>query len=222
MCIRRRALQAVTEYLEEVRVMLSQMPLEDIQQVINLLLETHQAGGKVFTMGNGGSAATASHFACDLAKGTITPGLPRFRVIALTDNVPLITVWGNDAAYEDIFAEQLLALVESGGVVIAIGASGNSKNVLKAVRVAKQEGAITIGLTGRRGGKLRHLVDVCVAVPSDCMERVEDAHLILEHLICTVIRQELQSLVQGWTLEWELPVPEREELLATTPLARRQ
>lgn len=211
-------MQAVTEYLEEVRVMLSQMPLEEIRQVINLLLEIHQARSKVFIMGNGGSAATASHFACDLAKGTIISGLPRFRVIALTDNTPLITAWGNDTAYEDIFAEQLLALLESGDVVIAISASGNSENVLKAVRMAKREGAITIGFTGRGGGKLQSLVDVCVAVPSDCMEQVEDAHLILEHLICTVIRQELQSSVLGWTLGWELPVPKREEPQATIPL----
>ena len=212
-------MQAITRYLEEVRAMLSQMPLEKIRQVINVLLETHQAGNKIFIMGNGGSAATASHFACDLAKGTITFGLPRFRVIALTDNMPLVTAWGNDMAYEDIFAEQLLALLESGDVVIAISTSGNSENVLKAVRMAKQEGAIAIGFTGQGGGKLQPLVDVCVAVPSDCIERVEDAHLILEHLICTVIRQELQSSILGWTLEWELPVPEREERQANIPLA---
>ena len=213
-------MQAITQYLREVQVMLARMPLEEIRQVVEVLLDAHRAGSKVFIMGNGGSAATASHFACDLAKGTIVPGRPRFRVIALTDNMPLITAWGNDVAYEDIFAEQLSPLLESGDVVIVISASGNSGNVLKAARMAKRKGATTVGFTGRGGGKLQPLVDVCVAVPSDCTEQVEDAHLILEHLICTVIRQELQSSAPGWTPEWELSVPEHQELPASITRVR--
>jgi len=134
--------------------------------------------------------------------------------------MPLVTAWGNDTAYEDIFAEQLLALLESGDVVIAISASGNSANVLKAVRMAKRIGATAIGFTGREGGKLQSIVDLCVAVPSDCIEQVEDAHLILEHLACTVIRQELQSSIQGWPLGWTLAAPECEALPSTVALAR--
>src|SRR5438105_8491810 len=108
----------------------------------------------MFILGNGGSAATASHFALDLAKNTITSGAPRLKAISLTDHVPLITAWSNDTAYEHIFAEQLANLIEPGDIVIGISTSGNSLNVIHALHLAKHTRASTIGLLGARGGKL--------------------------------------------------------------------
>lgn len=148
-------------------------------------------------MGNGGSAATASHFACDLAKGTIKDNpyiKKRFKVIALTDNIPLITAWSNDTDYSQVFIEQLRNLLNKDDVVIAISASGSSENVLKAVEYANQRGALTIGLTGFDGGKLKDIANKCLKVSSDSMERIEDVHLILEHLLCLWLREELRVL----------------------------
>ncbi len=146
-------------------------------------------------MGNGGSAATASHFACDLAKGT-TMGkgdlTPRFRVTTLTDNVPLLTAWSNDADYSSVFLEQLRNILEPGDVVIAISASGNSENVVRATEYANANLAITVVLTGFEGGKLKKIAQECLIVPSHSMERIEDVHLILEHLICSWLRNEIQ------------------------------
>lgn len=141
-------------------------------------------------MGNGGSAATASHFACDLAKGTAgkDDSRKRFKVIALTDSVPIITAWANDTAYQNIFLEQLKNLLDAGDVVIAINGSGNSKNVIKAVEYANAQKALTIGLTGFGGGKLKGMVQECLIVPSHSLEQIEDVHLILEHILCSWLR----------------------------------
>jgi len=193
----------IEEYLTQLQQMLGRLPLDDIQRVVETLLGGHEAGAKVFIMGNGGSAATASHFACDLAKGTITSGVPRFRVIALTDNVPLLTAWANDMSYGDIFVEQLHGLLDPGDIVIAISVSGNSECVIRAVRMAKWRGARTISLTGCGGGKLAPLTDVSVVVPSACVEQVEDIHLALEHSICTVLRQELRKRARFLGGQWQ-------------------
>lgn len=180
--------QKITSYLDQLGGVLKSLPVIEIERVVNVLLDARSNGATVFVLGNGGSAATASHFACDLGKGTLSPGAPRLRVIALTDNVPLLTAWANDTDYENVFSEQLQSLVRPGDVVIAISASGNSPNVLKAVEVGRQAGATTVGLTGFRGGKLRGLVDTCVVIPVDHMGQVEDGHMILDHLITDCIR----------------------------------
>lgn len=168
---------------------LKRLSHDDIQSVIAVLRYARATGRQVFTLGNGGSAATASHFACDLGKGTIRDGSPRFQVTALTDNMPLFSAWANDTGYENVFSQQLANLARPGDVIIAISGSGNSANVLNAVRQARSVGAITVGLTGFEGGQLKDLVDVSVVVPCHCMEQIEDVHLILEHLICTILRQ---------------------------------
>jgi len=187
-------LEGIRQYLNDIHHTLDALPLERIQDVIDVLLSANYVGSTVFTVGNGGSAATASHFACDLAKGTITPGRPRFRVMALTDNTPLMTAWSNDVAYEDVFAEQLSGLIGRGDVVVAFSGSGNSPNVLRAVELAHRRGGITIGFSGFTGGRLSTLVDVPVVVPCDCMEQIEDVHITLCHLICTVLRERLQRI----------------------------
>ena len=181
-------------YWGELSEMVAAMPMAAAARVAELLLDCHRRGGTVFALGNGGSAATASHFACDLAKGTRAEGVPAFRVVPLTDNMPLMTAWANDTSYERVFAEQLAALVRPGDMVVLISASGNSPNVLAAARVARDSGAVAIGWTGATGGKLARLCDLAIRVPSPSIEQVEDAHMMLAHSLCVALRARLRTL----------------------------
>jgi D-sedoheptulose 7-phosphate isomerase len=147
----------------------------------------------VFLIGNGGSAATASHMMNDLNKFTQAPGKSRLRALALTDNVPLMTAWGNDAAYEDVFVEPLLNFMRQGDVLIAISASGNSANVVKAARVAREHGLQVIALTGDRGGRLAEMADLVVRVPSPLIGQQEDGHMILDHVIAGALRERIAA-----------------------------
>jgi len=187
-------MSVIQEYLDELIGTLNDLPTDDIERAVDVLQYARLNDKQVFILGNGGSAATASHFACDLGKNTVVPDRPRFRVMALTDNMPLFSALANDYGYGRVFAEQLANLVRPGDVVIGISGSGNSVNVLNAIRLAREVGATTIGLTGFDGGKLKGMVDVCVLVPSHCMEKVEDTHLVLEHLITTAVRERSQAL----------------------------
>jgi D-sedoheptulose 7-phosphate isomerase len=184
----------VASHLAALRTVLSEMPVAQIDDVGRQLLDCYRRGGTVFLLGNGGSAATASHFACDLSKGTRNDAIPRFRVIALTDNVPLMTAWGNDSSYNRIFAEQLSALIRPGDVVVAISASGNSPNVLEAMQAAREGGARTIAWTGPTGGKVAGLVDTVVRVPARTIEGVEDGHMAIAHALTTFLRARLADL----------------------------
>ncbi len=198
-------MEEIRQYLNEVQQVLGRIAPEALEEVIDVLLSAVYVGSTIFTIGNGGSAATASHFACDLAKGAIVPGSPRFRVIALTDNVPLITAWSNDVSYENVFAEQLSNLMGRGDVVVAFSGSGNSPNILRAVALARQQGSITIGFSGFDGGQLSRMVDVPVVVSCYCMEQVEDVHLVLCHLTATVLRQRLQRIEPPLSLSISYP-----------------
>lgn len=164
------------------------LPMGELEQVIGLLDEARWARRTVFTCGNGGSAATAIHFAGDLAKGAMAPGKPSIKALSLCENISLVTAWANDASYDDIFAERLAPWARAGDVLIAISGSGNSPNVLNAVRLARAVGATTVALTGFKGGRLKDMVDVCVTVPCDCMEQIEDVHLLVCHLVTTCLR----------------------------------
>lgn len=174
----------VRVYFSTVQELLSKVPFAAVDQVVKTLISANRAGQTVFICGNGGSASTATHFGCDLAKRPIVAGQPRYRVIPLTDNNALMTALSNDIGYEVVFSEQLIPLVREGDVLIGISGSGNSKNVLKAVEVAKAAGATTIGFSGYDGGKLAPAVDISVHIPSFNMAMVEDVHLMLEHAIC--------------------------------------
>jgi D-sedoheptulose 7-phosphate isomerase len=143
-------------------------------------------------MGNGGSASTASHFVCDLAKNTRHEGLPHFRVIGLTDNMAIFSAYANDEGYESVFAQQLANLVQPKDVVIAISASGNSQNVLNAIEEAQKHDAFTIGFTGFDGGRLGQMVNINIHVKSNIIEHVEDIHLMLEHIIVKTIKERVQ------------------------------
>ncbi len=183
----------IKRYWQEIAELARAMPYDDIYRVAEMLLDCHRRGGTIFLAGNGGSAATASHFACDLAKGARGGSHPPFRVVALTDNMPLVTAWGNDTDYERVFAEQLATLVRPGDVVVLISASGNSPNILLAAQTARVARATAIALTGRTGGRLRHLADLSVRVPSDSIEQVEDAHVVIAHSVCVAMRAQLET-----------------------------
>lgn len=180
-------------YWRDLAAVLSTMPAGPLAQAADILLECRERGSTVFVVGNGGSAATASHFACDLAKGTRTAGVAPFRVMPLTDNMPLVTAWANDIAYDRVFAEQLAPLVRPRDVVVAISASGSSPNVLAAVELARLSGAITIALTGQTGGSVRRLAHLTIRVPAGPIEQVEDVHMMMAHSLCVAIRERLRA-----------------------------
>lgn len=178
-------------YFLGVESVLRRLPFALIDSVADTLWQAYLEGKTVYVFGNGGSAALASHCACDLGKGTAMNGARRLRVVALTDNVPLMTAWANDVSYDDIFSEQLAPLINKGDIALAISGSGNSPNVLKALEVAREVGAFTIGLTGFRGGKMKALCDLCVIVPSDNMQVIEDLHVSVNHSLFTSLRSRI-------------------------------
>lgn len=176
--------------------------MSDIEKVVDILYEAWKNGNNVFIIGNGGSASTATHFACDLAKGTWVEGKKRVRAISLTDNVPLITALTNDNGFSSIFVEQLKNLLQAGDVVIALsvhGGSGEDKagpwsqNLLAAIHYAKANSAKTIGIAGFDGGALKRLADACIVVPADSTPYVESWHAALEHLICSCLRERIEQ-----------------------------
>lgn len=171
-------------YLEYVQLVLQKISRAEIGRFIATLLDARARGATVFFIGNGGSAATASHFANDLAYGTNEYQQP-FRVLSLTDNVPVLTALGNDFGYEDIFVRQLRVLGKKGDVLVAISASGNSPNLLKAMEFAREAGIKTVALTAFDGGKMKLMADQGIHVPTDSKEYgpAEDAHMVLDHLV---------------------------------------
>ena len=182
----------IRQYVTDLQSTLDHLPVHAIDEVIELLRAARLAGQQVFILGNGGSASTASHFACDLGKNTRSDDLPHFRVMALTDNMASFSAYANDEGYENVFVQQLVSFVQPEDVVIGISTSGNSPNVLRAIELGNRVGAKTVGLTGFDGGQLGSIVDYHIHVHSDCIEQVEDIHLVLEHLICTVLRQRMK------------------------------
>jgi D-sedoheptulose 7-phosphate isomerase len=180
-------MNAIVRYLAEIQSTIHQLSLPNIEKAIYWLHEARLDYQHVFLMGNGGSAATASHFSCDLTKSTRVQGCPDFRVISLGDNLSTFSAYSNDEGYENAFANQLSSLLEPGDVVVAFSASGNSPNILNAIELANQRGARTIGFTGTDGGKLRELVQVEVHVHNPRADQTEDMHLMLAHLMSRVL-----------------------------------
>lgn len=167
------------------------LPYREIERVASELHRAYKEERNVFLFGNGGSAALASHFACDLGKGAAPEHGKRFRVFALTDNIPLMTAWANDSSYEQIFAEQMQNLVQPGDLAVAISGSGRSPNVLRALELGRKHGTLNIGLTGFEGGHLPALCDICVIVPSNNMQIIEDLHLGVAHALFTIVRNRI-------------------------------
>ena len=184
---------AAREYLSAVQDVLERVDHAVIDQMAEAVWRGYEARKTIFLFGNGGSAALASHFACDIGKGTIAGREKRLKTIALTDNVPLITAWANDKSYEDVFSEQLDGLAEKGDIAMAISGSGNSPNVIKGLQAARRLGLQTLVLTGFAGGKAKPLADLCLVVPSDSMQHIEDAHLCATHAIFLAIRERMKQ-----------------------------
>jgi len=172
-----------TSYFQKVAAVLPAIPAEPVEQIIATLRQARANGQRIFVFGNGGSAANASHIVNDMIKSTIQPGRPRMKLICLSDNVPTLTAYANDVSYDIIYAEPLASLAEPGDVAIALSGSGNSPNVLRAMDVAQEMGLTRIGLSGRDGGKLKDQCDICVIVPNDSMQVIEDAHLVILHAV---------------------------------------
>ena len=159
------------------------IPLDKVEQAIQILAQARDDGRAVFVCGNGGSASTASHFVCDLVKGASYGRARRFRITALTDSLPVITAYANDVGYDHVFVEQLKNFAAPGDVLVAISGSGNSPNVLRAVEYANSIGCVTIALSGRDGGRLAPLAQLSIHVPVPHMGRIEDAHFAILHMI---------------------------------------
>jgi len=170
------------EYLGQLKQMLDLFPHEQFEQMIDCLLAAYAAGRRIFIMGNGGSAMTASHFASDLNKGCSLGRNRRFKVICLNNSIPTLLAYANDLSYEKVFVEQLINFYVPGDVVIGISGSGNSANVLRAIEHANEHEGATIGWCGFDGGTLGRLVRIPLIVHSQDMQKIEDLHMIIAHM----------------------------------------
>lgn len=188
---RANPLATAGEYFASLRSVLAQVDLKIVDQMTDAIWQNYEQGGTLYIFGNGGSAALASHLACDFGKGTVAAGRPRFRTVSLSDNVPLMTALANDLAYEDVFSEQLADLAKKGDAVLAISGSGNSPNVVKGLEIARKLGLSTFAVTGFSGGRVKALSDLCLVVPSDNMQHIEDVHLAATHAIFRAIRHRM-------------------------------
>jgi len=187
-------IEDLNTYLHQVAQTLIQLPRQPLDQIAEAIWETYERDGTILICGNGGSAASASHFACDMAKLTISADSRRVRALALTDNIPLITAWSNDQAYADVFVEQLIGLYRPGDMLFAISGSGNSPNVLRAVEWANDRGAPTVGLTGFDGGRLARLARFSLHVKNDIMPQVEDIHMTICHGLAVAMRRRIADM----------------------------
>ena len=171
------------QYKSELLKAIDTIELDKVNEAIELFREARASGRRIFVCGNGGSASTASHFACDIVKGASFNRPSRFRIMALTDQLPTLTAYANDVSYDAVFVEQLKNFARPGDVLLAFSGSGNSENVLRAVRYANSIGCRTIGLSGFAGGKLRDEAQECLVINANHMGRIEDGHFIVQHLV---------------------------------------
>jgi D-sedoheptulose 7-phosphate isomerase len=180
-------------YLIELKKVLDSFNHKQFVEIISRILDAYHNQSRIFIMGNGGSGSTASHFACDINKGCCMDLEKKFKVICLNDNMPTMLALANDVSYEAVFVEQLKNFFEPGDLVIGISGSGNSENVLQAIRYAHDNKGRTIGLSGFSGGKLAELVDVSFVARVDDMQKVEDVHMIVVHMIMQAVYKFLHS-----------------------------
>jgi D-sedoheptulose 7-phosphate isomerase len=178
-------------YCQRLSAALDAIPRDLVVALGETLFRAYRDGKQVFILGNGGSSSTASHMAADLAKNTIDPNMKRFRIFSLNDNAAIMTALANDLGYDNVFVEQLTNLIQAGDVLIAVSASGNSPNVLKAMRYARSRSAEVVGLLGFDGGAAAALADIPLVVPSEHYGIVEDTHLILNHILVDYFRERL-------------------------------
>jgi D-sedoheptulose 7-phosphate isomerase len=192
----------IRNYLSDMKKVAEDISVDDINRVVALLFDAYKRGSQVFVCGNGGSASTATHFACDLAKATIVEGKRRFKAYCLNDNIPLLSALINDEGFDNLFYEQLKNLFQEGDVLICISVHGGagkdkaglwSQNLLKAMKYAQDVKGKTIGFSGFDGGPMKEIADACIVVPIDSTPHVESFHLALEHLICSCLRRRIED-----------------------------
>jgi len=190
----------VKSYLSEMKEIIGDIPVGDIDRTIELLFEAWRKGGQVFICGNGGSASTATHFACDLSKTTIVDDKRRFKAYCLNDNIPLMSALINDEGFDSLFYEQLKERFQSDDILICISVHGGagkdraglwSQNLLKAMKYAQEMRGKTIGLSGFDGGPMKEIADACIVVPASSTPQVESFHLALGHLICSCLKEKI-------------------------------
>jgi D-sedoheptulose 7-phosphate isomerase len=190
----------IQHYFAEMHEVVDNISIDDIDRAVELLFDVWERGGQVFTCGNGGSASTATHFACDLAKTTIVGDRKRFRAYCLNDNIPLVSALINDDGFDNLFYEQLRNYFQTGDVLICISVHGGagsdkaglwSQNLLKAMKYVTDSGGKTIGFSGFDGGPMKETADACIVVPIDSTPQVESFHLVLEHLMCARLREKI-------------------------------
>ena len=185
--------ELVLSYINELKEILDSVPGNCFEDVLNMILQTYDHDSSIFIMGNGGSGATASHFACDINKGASLGLEKRFKVMCLNDNLPTVLAYANDMAYEDIFIEQLKNFLKHNDLVIGISGSGNSKNVIKAIQYASENQAESVAFTGFDGGQLAKIAKTSIIIPSNDMQKVEDVHMILVHIIMQVLCEKFRE-----------------------------
>ena len=159
-----------------------------IENIIQILIKARDSNKQIFTIGNGGSGSTASHFVSDLLKTALVKSKKRFKAISLVDNIPVILAWSNDTSFDDIFEQQLVNYLHDGDVVIAFSGSGNSKNIVKALKYCSKFNVVSIGFSGSTGGKMKKLCTMCLTVPSTDMLLIESSHVVICHCIISYIR----------------------------------
>lgn len=177
----------IAAYFDKLKNTLDVLNKEELNELMNVLVEAKNVGKQIFIMGNGGSAATASHYVCDFNKGISYGKDRKFKFICLNDNIPSLMAYGNDMSYDDIFVNPLKTYFKPGDLVIGISGSGNSENVVRAIQYANENDGITIGLTGYSGGKVKQLCKHSVHVPVDDMQITEDIHMILDHCMMKIL-----------------------------------
>jgi len=186
----------IEHYAHELVQAISSVDVRSIEQAVEWFREARDADRHIFVCGNGGSASTASHFVCDIVKGASYDRATRFRIMALTDSLPTLTAYSNDVGYECVFVEQLKNFARAGDLVVAISGSGNSRNVIRAVEYGNATGCRTLALTGRDGGRLGPIAQLNINVPTPHMGRIEDAHMIVCHMIGYYFMEAEQSSTQ--------------------------
>jgi D-sedoheptulose 7-phosphate isomerase len=181
------------DYLTRLKDLLDVFPHDRFDEIGKELISALNHERHIFIMGNGGSGSTASHFACDINKGCCVDPEKKFKVICLNDNIPTMLAYANDLSYNKVFVEQLKNFLQPGDLVIGISGSGNSENVLLAVEYGKENGAKTIGLSGYDGGRLAQIADIPFIADINDMQKVEDVHMIVVHMLMQYLCNALQS-----------------------------
>ena len=182
------------DYLSGLKMLLENFDIRSFQRIVEKILEAYHSEHRIFVMGNGGSGATASHFTCDINKGCCMDLNKKFKMICLNDNLPTLLALANDVSYDAVFVEQLKNFFQPGDLVIGISGSGNSPNVLQAIEYAGTHAGATIGLSGFSGGKLASLADITWIAPVEDMQKIEDMHMIVVHMIMQAVRNKLHAV----------------------------